>query len=234
MKDLKEIIKLFEHYRVFGCVGVTNSGKTNNLVFLVSELKKFNPDLSIVVYGFNKEVTDYLVGLGCRNVDSLKQLSLVRDSVIFVDEFQKLKISDRRYKSLSDEFFDFIYHNNNWVILSSPNLSEFNKMVCRRVKVWFVKNLSIDDLVNGSSLKSALNDYMGVYKSLGRFNISKSSFLVLCDEQNFLFDCDYVKMVDSKKDNRFIFVGEKVDMKKSKKNVGDIVKNDKTSHNNNV
>jgi len=201
--------KIFKTNRIVGVIGNPNSGKTNNIIYLVESFLKINPKANVVIYGFNQVSTIYLKKLGCTTADSLAQLSLVNNSLIVLDEFQKLHLSDKRYRELSQEFFDFIFHNNNWLILSSPNLSEFNKLVCRRVDAWLIKELYTRDLVNGSKVKTICEDYKGFVKSLGRFNIDKNKILFLSDIASELLNVSYIKSVDTKLDNIDIFLAQK-------------------------
>ncbi len=205
--------QVFNNNRIVGLIGNSHTGKTNNLIYLIKEFKKANRKAGVVVYGFNKESTDYLKKIGCETADSLEQLSLARNKLVCLDEFQRLNLSDKRYKQVSQEFFDFIFHNNNWLILSSPNLSEFNKMVCRRVDAWLVKELHVKDLVNGSKVKVVCNDYKGYVKSLGRFNVGKGELLFISSKTTELLTIPYIKAVDGKKANVDIFKVEKVKKK---------------------
>jgi len=197
--------KVFEKNRIVGVIGNPNSGKSNNIIALVESFLKVNSTANVIIYGFNQQSTAYLKKLGCKTADSLTQLSLARNSLIVLDEFQKLHLSDKRYRELSQEFFDFIFHNNNWLMLSSPNLAEFNKLVCRRVDAWLIKELYTKDLVNGSKVKTVCEDYKGFAKSLGRFNIEKNEVLLLSDVTSEILTLPYIKDVDGKLNNPNIF-----------------------------
>jgi len=208
--------KIFKDNRIVGVVGNPNSGKTNNVIFLIKQFIEANPKANVVIYGFNQLSTNYLTKLGCVVVNSLAQISLSQNSLIVLDEFQKLRISDKRYRELSQEFFDFIYHNNNWLLLSSPNLAEFNKLICRRVDAWLIKELYVNDLVNGSRVKTVCMDFKGFIKALGRFNVKKNEMLFLTDITSEKFVIPYLKDVDGKIINIDIF---SVPKKKSEKKV---------------
>jgi len=209
--------KIFKNNRIVGVVGNPNSGKTNNVIFLIKEFLETNPKANVVIYGFNQLSTDYLTRLGCVVANSLAQISLAQNSLIVLDEFQKLRISDKRYRELSQEFFDFIYHNNNWLLLSSPNLAEFNKLICRRVDAWLIKELYVHDLVNGSRVKTICMDFKGFTKALGRFNIKKNEMLFLTDITSEKITVPYIKDVDGKIINVDIFSVPKKSEKKVKK-----------------
>jgi hypothetical protein len=201
--ELKEI---FSDSRIVGLCGEKNSGKTNNLISLIVETKKTNPNIPVYVYGFNQESVNYLSKLGVKEISSLKQMVFKRDCLLVIDEFQKLKLSDRRYKALLDEFVDFIYHNNVYCVLSSPNIREFNKQISSIIEKWLLKTTKMESCVNGSLLKGIIENYKGRYKILDTIVLNKSDVLVINQDYEKIITCKYIKEVDNKKSNKNIFV----------------------------
>lgn len=209
--------QIFGKNRVIGIVGDVHTGKTNNLIFLLDDFRKYNRTTPIYIYGFKEEVAEQLVKkYNCSVIETLEHMSNVKNGLICCDEFQRLKIGDRRYKSLTDEFFDFIYHNNNWVIMSSPNMAEFNKLVCNKIKSWLFKSLHLQKLVNGSEVKRIVESYKGERKRLNRLFLDVSEMLFFSEEETDIIKCDYMKDFDSKKENVNIFVKEKCQRKMSR------------------
>lgn len=203
MSLLKQV---FGDKRIVGLAGEKNTGKTNNLVYLIKELRDNDADISIYSYGLPEEVQRYLTKqLKVKEISSLKQLIKKRDCIIILDEFQKLKLNDRRYKDQLDEFIDFVYHNNVYVILSSPNIREFNSIIGGIIERWLLKDVRLDNCVNGSQLKEVVDEYKGRHKSLGSISIDKSEILIINDTEEMLIKCDYVPEADSKKSNVDLF-----------------------------
>lgn len=204
---IKMILKdVFDKKRIVGVIGNTNSGKSNNIIYLIDDFRKTNKDVNIAIYGFKEEVSQKLQKkYNCQVIETLEHISQLKNSLIVMDEFQKLRLGDRRYKVLTDEFFDFIYHNNNWIILSSPNLSEYNKLICSKVEIWLLKSLFTKQLVNGSDIKRIVEDYKGDRKRLGYLHIDKSELMLHSSTHTALIKCDYMKDFDSKSKNIDIF-----------------------------
>lgn len=201
-----EIHKLFKNKKIVGLAGNKSSGKTNNLIYLITEFRKENKETPICVYGLNKTTLDYLKKLGnVFEISKFDQLIEKEDCLIILEEFQKLKLNDRRYKNLLDDFIDFIYHNNNWVIFCSPNLREFNYIIGSKIERWAIKSLKISDLINGSQLKKEVELYNGRYRVLNSIKIGKDKIIVLDDDEETIITCDYIKCIDIKKDKKNIF-----------------------------
>ena len=135
--------------------------------------------------------------------------------LFFLDEFQRLKLNDRRHKEELDDFIDFIYHKNNWVIFTSPNLREFNSIIGGKIEGWCIKSLRIDALINGSQLKEVALSYNGRFKSLGRITTEKNEMLVINEECEKVLKFNYVKEIDKKKENVDIFAVPKLSEEKS-------------------
>jgi len=193
-----------------------NSGKTNNLIALLKDYRKNNSKTKIYLYGFNEVGLKYLKKLkNIFEISSLEQLSNKKDCLIIIEEFQRLKLNDRRYKETLNEFVDFIYHNNNWVVFCSPNIREFNSIVGAKIEKWALKSLNLKDVVNGSQLKEEVLNYNGRYKVLKNIRIDKNKLLIINDEYEKVLELEYIKEVDTKKENLDIF--EKTDIKKLSK-----------------
>ncbi|MEK6883364.1 MAG: AAA family ATPase, partial [Nanoarchaeota archaeon] len=124
---LKEI---FGDNRICALAGDKSTGKTNNLMALLKNFRNHNKQTKIYVFGIDEVTLKWLRRFNdVYEISTLEQLSDKKDSLIIIDEFQKLQLNDRRYKELLNKFVDFIYHNNNWAILSCPNLREYNSII---------------------------------------------------------------------------------------------------------
>lgn len=192
--------------RIIGLAGSKNVGKTNNLTALIKNFRENNKETPIYVYGLNETTLNWIKKLGnIFEVSSLEQLSNKQNCLIIVDEFQKLKLNDRRYKEVLDSFIDFIYHRNNWVIFSSPNVREFNSIIGSKIERWLLKTIRHSDLVNGSHLKDAVMNYNGRYKSINDIQIEKDKVLVINQDCEKIIQLEYIKEIDDKQQNKSIF-----------------------------
>jgi hypothetical protein len=202
---------IFGKKRIIGYAGVRNSGKTNNIVALVKKFREENKHTQIYIYGFDKVTEDYLVALG--NVFVISEINQIigkTNAIFILDEVQRLKLTDRRYKDLLDSFVDLIYHseNNNYAILCSPNLREFNSVIGNRIDKWVVKSIRQADLINGCPLKKAVDNYKGRFKQLNDLVVPLNQLLILGEETEQILTLDYIQEVDSKKNINDILLSE--------------------------
>jgi len=202
---------IFGENKIIGLAGSKNSGKTNNLMCALRMFRKQNKTTPIYVYGLDKHTLKWVIKLGnVFEISSLGQLSNKSDSLFVIDEFQRLHLNDRRQKDVLDDFIDFIYHKNNWVIFTSPNLREFNSIIGGKIEGWCIKSLRIDSLINGSQLKDTALSYGGRFKSLGRIILGKNEMLVINEEYEKVLKFNYIERIDKKKENVDIFADPKL------------------------
>lgn len=202
--ELKEI---FGDKRIVGLAGEKSSGKTNNLVSLIKEFRKEKQDIPIYVYGFDEVTLNYVKKL--RNVFEISSLSHLinkQDCLIILDEFQRLHLGDRRHTDLLDKFIDFIYHSNNWVVFTSPNIREFNSIIGSKIERWALKSLRVHDIINGSHLKEAVLNYNGKFKVIEDLQIPKNQILIINEDSEKVVECEYIKEIDNKSIKKNIFV----------------------------
>lgn len=197
---------VFGESRIVGLAGEKNSGKTNNLMALLKDFREKNKKTPIYVYGLNNTTMEWVKKLGnVFEVSSLDQLSSKENSLIIIDEMQRLKLNDRRYTEVLDSFIDFIYHKNNWVIFSSPNIREFNSIIGSKIERWIFKTIRFSNLVNGSHLKDAVYSYNGRYKAINDIQIPKNKILIINQDCEKELTLDYIKEIDNKEKNENIF-----------------------------
>ena len=208
--------QLFGNKRILGLAGNKNSGKTNNLFYLIQEFRKTNTTTPIYGYGFPVGSYELLNKLRVQPLSDIEEMSEKENCIIIVDEFQKLKLNDRRYKDELAMFKNFVYHNNVYTILSSPDPREFNSVIGGIIEKWLLKNLKETDCINGSQLKNAVISYQGVYKVGHRIKLPPQTLLVNGRDADAI-NCTYVEGADTKKDNINIFASDVIVTKKSKK-----------------
>lgn len=197
MTRLKQV---FGDKRIVGLAGMKHTGKTNNLASLIVDFREKNKDIPIYAYGLPEEVIEYL--RSAQNVREISQLSHLlkkKDCFLIIDEFQKLKLNDRRYKDDLAMLIDFVYHNNVYLLLSSPNLREFNSIIGGVIERWLLKDVRLDMCVAGSQLKRIVLDYKGSRKELNSIVVPIDKLLLINDDEELLIDCPYIEGADSKK-----------------------------------
>lgn len=200
------IKEIFENKKIIGLAGNKSEGKTNNLMALVKDFRKKNKVTPIYVYGLNETCLNWLEKFGnVYEFSNMNQLIDKENALIIIEEFQRLKLNDRRHRDVLNEFIDFIYHNNNWVIFSSPNLREFNSVIGSKIERWVLKSLSARDLINGCHLKEEVLNYNGRFKVLKNIRIDKNKILVINDDYEKVFELEYIEEIDEKKENIDIF-----------------------------
>ena len=197
--------EIFKDCRIAALVGNKQSGKTNNIFFMIKELRKENKDLMIYAYGMPEGLTPLLIELDVLEIDSLAQMVNKTDCLLIIEEMQRLKLNDRRYRDDLGEFVNFVYHNNVYVLLSSPSVREFNSVIGSVVERWILKSINLDDCINGSQLKKVVEDYKGDFKLLGCIKLPLSDMLLINKLKKTVFHCDYVPEADTKKNLKQIF-----------------------------
>jgi len=205
-KEVTPILKtIFKGGRVVGLAGNKSSGKSNNVAYMIKQYRELGGQAPIYVYGFPQEAMEYLNSLGVHEIDSIEQLGTKKDCLIFIDEFQRLKLNDWRHKDELSEFINFLYHRNVYVMFISPDIREFNSIIGGVIETWLLKNISVHQAINGSQLKKVIEGYKGRYKSLGTIHIDKGKLLLINSEKSIVIHCDYVKEVDGKKNQKELF-----------------------------
>src|SRR3990167_864244 len=130
MKQEEPKLKLiFGDKRIVGLAGNQSSGKTNNLVSLIVDLRKFKKEVPVYVYCMPEKSMNFLKGMGVKEISSLNHLIGKKDSIIILDQYERLHLNAKWNRPKLMETVDFIYHKNNYLILSSPNIREFNSII---------------------------------------------------------------------------------------------------------
>ncbi len=203
---MSKLNKIFKGVRIVGLAGLKNSGKTNNLISLIVDYRKTHKEEQIFAFGLNESVMNFLSKkYNVIEISSLRHLVGKKDCLIILDEFQRLKLNDRRNKDELDEFIDFVYHNNVYVILSSPNIREFNSIIGGVIEKWLLKSVRKDNCINGSQLKRIVEKYKGRYKLLGEIEVPVNELLVINDDEELKIKCKYIKEADHKLKNKELF-----------------------------
>jgi len=191
--------------RISAIAGSKNSGKTNNMIHLLKDFRETDKKTPIYAYGFPISLKSTIKKLKIKPISSLTQLLNKASCILVLEEFQRLKLNDRRYKDTLAEFINFVYHRNVYVILSSPDIREFNSLIGGVIQRWLLKTINIDQCVNGSQIKKVIEDYKGSYKLLGSISVPKNELLVINDDEEIVITCPYEDDADHKKSNKPLF-----------------------------
>lgn len=192
--------EIFQDCHVVGLAGERNTGKTNNLIYLLLKFREKNKTTPVFCYGFPINFYHPFQRLDIKSIDSMGQLVNKQNAILIIEEFQRLKLNDRRYKEVKDMFMDFIYHSNIFCILSSPNIREFNSVIGASIEKWLCKSVNIDSCVNGSQLKDAIGQYNSVtYKKIGSLLVPKNQIIDINPNNQKVINCQYVEWADTKK-----------------------------------
>lgn len=210
--------KLFGDKRIVALVGEKSSGKTNNLMSAVKEFRQKNDSTEILFFGLDSRTSDWISRFpNTHEFSELEHLNGKENCIIIIDEMQLLGLNDKRQKERRDAFADFIYHDNNYAIISSCNTREFNSVIGAIVERWAVKVVRSSSLVNGSQIKDRVARYRGRYKKIDGIFTPKDTMVVLNDEIETVLTFDYINEIDGKKENIDVFASDKKVKKKSEK-----------------
>lgn len=199
--------RLFGGFRIVGFAGSRNKGKTNNLMDAIRDFRKINQTSHIYYYGLEEDLVNWIkqnIPLAFE-ISKLEHLSDKKDCLVVLDEFQKLNLNDRRYRELLNMFCDFVYHNNCWVIMSSPSIREFNSVIGGKIERWVLKSIKLHECINGSQLKMTVLNYKGRYKSINDLVVPNDKAIVINDGYEEIISFEYIKEADTKLKNKDIF-----------------------------
>jgi hypothetical protein len=222
--------QIFKHKRVAAIAGNRHQGKTNNILRIVfdhrigerAKLKTWlklslkargktpkPKPLKIYAYGLpcDEATATLMCDLDIIRISSVEQIANKKDCLLILDEFQTLKLNDRRNKDLLIKLMAKIYHpeQNNYILFCSPTTREYNSVIGGYIEVWLLKSMHISDTINGSQLKNALLKYKGHYAQMDYFDIPKDKIILLNDDCEQVITCPYLEQADNKKDIEGLF-----------------------------
>ena len=187
------ILKYFNEPKIMAIIADVNQGKSNLIYYLIKILRESH-SFNLVTFGLRSEIKK------AKAINSLEQLESVRDSLIFLDEFNSLfDLEDRKKRRQIEKTLRLIHHNNNILVLSGVP-ENFKKFISSKISICFYKKVSVRDFINGSSVKNDLISYNGKEMGNHTLNLKKDEFLVFDGDYN-LFNVPYLKKYDSKLEN---------------------------------
>lgn len=211
---------LFKKYRTIGIVGNTGTGKSSLVLFELIQIKNhFN--IPVYVLGVEPSLHPYLENKGInilKSKDDILDLK-IKDSLIYIDEFGDIfdsRTSSRELDKIK-RFFNRIDHLNDFLIVSSAVDGFYNKFIEGLIKVFIVKEIDYQTLVNGTILKRKI---MAIVENTSdyRLDIPKNTYYVIaCDDVVKKMTFEYNKNLDSKINNINPFL--KKSERKNEKNI---------------
>jgi hypothetical protein len=191
------MIELLKSGRVFAIVGSKHTGKTSLLINLVEEVKQ-SFTTNVVCYFYHEEYKK--IG-GVNHISSLNELEQIKNSFIFVDEFYELFDLDNRHNTqIVKCVLAQIEHNNNILVLCGlPDY--FKKYIASQVNKWFLMSINYDEVVNGSSLASYINQLSGDFKGGTLLNVPQGFTLF----NGVMIEYKYYKKYDKKINRENLF-----------------------------
>lgn len=203
-KQPKIITELFKEPKVIGLVGDTDSGKSNLTYFALEDLLK-NYKATIYAYGLK------LMPRGVQRINSVLELEQIKDSIIIIDEmFSLFDFENKKIRREIEKTIRLIFHNNN-VLLLSGLAENFKKFISAKLHCIIYKKVILDDLINGSRVKTTIMNYSGIERG--------TSVLDIMEDEAILFDglhyhkvkIPYMKDYDTKKNNKPILIKKGAD-----------------------
>jgi len=169
----------FDKVKTIGILGDRNTGKTN-LAF--SLLRKYKGKKQIVLYAYPENIKDN-EGNAYKQINTLQELSMTKDSVVFMDELQNhIKFYNTK---ISMEFFDLLSvmaHNNNTIIFTTPMSQYITKSFDCFIDGFIYTRLSdLGTLKNGCKAKRRLKEFSDPRISPWSVSLETGEYLQIID-----------------------------------------------------
>jgi len=190
-----KITKYFKDPKIISIIGDVNEAKSNLVYYLINELKK-EFDFNLSTYGLKANIES-------NKFYTIEELEKIKESIIFIDEFQSLfDLDDRKRKKQIENTLRLINHNNNVLVLvGTPD--NFKKFISSKITVIFYKRVTFDSFINGSTVKKNVLNYCGDESGSSVLNLEKNE--TICFDSSYKkYIIDYIENCDTKRDNKEI------------------------------
>ena len=205
--SFKEIFKdcriaaLFDKPKIIGLIGDSNEGKSMAIYHILNELKK-DFQFKVYSYGLRNKLSNM------QQVYSIGEVEQVKNSIIFIDEFDTLfDLENRKEKRRIEKTLRLIFHNNNILLLCGVP-ENFKKFISAKLSVFIFKKIKINDLINGSGAKNAVLSYRGDELGSSVLNIPVDKALIFDGNHYETINIPYIKELDTKDKNVPIIVSK--------------------------
>ena len=165
--------KILDKPKIIGICGDVNTGKSNLVYHLLTELKKTS-QFNLYSYGLRCD-------LGEQKIYSIAELESIKNSLIICDEYFTLfDLDDRKARRAIENTLRLINHNNNILIL--VGLPEnFKKFISNKLDVVIYKKCNLGDFINGSRIKALCLSYKGSELGSAVLNLAINEALMWSD-----------------------------------------------------
>jgi len=198
----QHVLKLFQEPKLIGLIGDRNSGKSNLLYWLISELRE-EYQFHLFYYGLRARIS------GAVQIFSTEELEVIHDSIVIVDEFATLfDVEDRRQKKQIENTLRLINHNNN-VILLCGLPENYRKFIASKLDSMIFKQSNIADAINGSMTKKRIVNYGGNERGSAVLALRLDEAIVYDGEHYYKAVIPYVQEGDTKLKNEPILKTKK-------------------------
>ena len=181
--------------------GHRNEGKTMAACNIITQYAaKYTRD--ICTFGLKPSIVEQL---NVKQFWSIREMEKIQDSIIIADEAgDLLNVVNRKQHEEMLKTLRAVAHQNNIIVLISLPF-DFKKIFAAQARCFLYKGMNIQELINGSLIKSTLMEYKGPALGAYRLNIPKNK--ILChDEKGFwMDDVAYIKNLDTKLHNLNLF-----------------------------
>ena len=194
--------KILDKPKIIGICGDVNTGKSNLVYHLLTELKKTS-QFNLYSYGLRCD-------LGEQKIYSIAELESIKNSLIICDEYFTLfDLDDRKARRAIENTLRLINHNNNILIL--VGLPEnFKKFISNKLDVVIYKKCNLGDFINGSRIKALCMNYKGSELGSAVLNLAINEALMWSDTHYSKINIPLLRDFDTKKDNVKIIMSKKV------------------------
>lgn len=165
-----------DNIRTLGILGDRDTAKTN-LAFKF--LKEYKGKRDIVLYGYPKK-TQY------RHINTLQELNLTTNSIVFMDELQRhIRFYQKRTSEDFLELLSTMAHNNNTIIFTTPMSQYITKSLdCFLDGFCYTRIEDLGSLKNGAKAKRRLQEFSCPRISKWSLILKNGEYLQIIDGAN--------------------------------------------------
>lgn len=143
--DLEDLLR-DKSLRVIGVVGDKNQGKSGLLYNMINIIRRLAPETQIVTFRMLVKIE------GVLSLNTLLELSKIRNSFIIIDELKTIVDTDNRKETQTFlEILQTLYHSNNTVVVCGL-AHNFNGKISGELEAIIFKQTTLISVVQRSNL----------------------------------------------------------------------------------
>jgi hypothetical protein len=143
--DLEDLLK-DKSLRVIGVVGDKNQGKSGLLYNIISIIRRLAPDTQVVTFRMLVKIP------GVLSLNTLLELSKIRNSFIIIDELKTIVDTDNRKETQTFlEILQTLYHANNTIVVCGL-AHNFNGKISGELEAIIFKQTTLISVIKRSNL----------------------------------------------------------------------------------